>query len=178
MLIGIAGTLGAGKGTVVDYLKTKGWTHYSASGYLREVIISRGEIVNRDSYSKTSGEIRRVDPAGLVKILYSRIVANGVECSIIESLHDVGEAEFIKAQGGILLGVDANLEIRYQRSLLRGSEKDNVSFDDFKRHIEREENGTGHHNIRAVIDMADYVIQNDGTLEELHSQIESFLRTL
>ena len=160
------------------HLKTKGWTHYSASGYLREVILSRGEVVNRDSYSKVSGEIRRIDPSGLVKILFDRIEGDSADFAIIEALHDVGEANFIKAQGGILLAVDASLEVRYQRSLLRGSEKDNVSLADFKRHIEREENGTGHHNIRAVIDLADYIIQNDGTLEELHTQIESFLGTL
>lgn len=178
MLIGIAGTLGAGKGTVVEYLKAKGWTHYSASGYLREVIVGRGEVVNRDSYSKTSGEIRQVDPSGLVKILFDRILVDGATSAIIESLHDVGEARFIKAQGGILLAVDADLEVRYQRSIARGSEKDDVTLADFKRHIEREENGNGHHNIRAVIEMADYVIKNDGTLGSLHTQIDSFLRTL
>lgn len=178
MLIGIVGTLGAGKGTVVEYLKQNGWVHYSASGYLREVILSRGEVVDRDSYSKVAGEIRRADPAGLARILYERMLVDGAQQVIIESLHDVGEASFIKEVGGILLAVDASVAVRYERSIKRGSEKDNVSLADFTRHIEREENGTDHHNIRAVMTMADYVVHNDGTLDDLHAQIDAFLLTL
>jgi hypothetical protein len=38
-IIGITGTLGAGKGTVVDYLiKQKNFRHYSISGYLKEKV--------------------------------------------------------------------------------------------------------------------------------------------
>jgi len=31
MILGITGTFGAGKGTIVEYLKTKGFSHYSVS---------------------------------------------------------------------------------------------------------------------------------------------------
>jgi len=35
LIIGITGTLGAGKGTIVEYLvKNKNFKHYSVSGYL------------------------------------------------------------------------------------------------------------------------------------------------
>ena len=37
VIIGITGTLGAGKGTIVDYLvNKKSFYHYSVSGYLKE----------------------------------------------------------------------------------------------------------------------------------------------
>ena len=175
MLIGIAGTLGSGKGTVVAYLKEKGFVHYSASGYLKEVILARGETVDRDAYSKLAGEIREKDPAGLSRILYERILVDGAPDVVMEALHDVGEAEFAKDKGGILLGIDADIPVRYERVVARGSEKDQITFEDFKRQILREEEGAGHHHIHAVLKMADHIIMNNGTVEELHQAVDTWL---
>jgi len=177
MLLGITGTLGAGKGTVVEYLKQKGFRHYSCSGYLKEVILARGGTVDRDAYSKLAGEIRGKDPAGLSRILYERILADGASDVIMEALHDVGEAAFVKNIGGVLLGVDADIHVRYERSIARGSEKDHITFEDFTRYIAREEQGSGHHNIRAVMEMTDYTVTNNGSVAELHQQIDQFLAT-
>ena len=178
MLIGIVGTLGSGKGTVVEYLKRKGYTHYSASAYLRTVLEARGIVVNRDAYSKLAGELRFLDPAGLVRAVYEQVIADGKKNVIIEALHDDGEANFIKEMGGVLLGVDAEMMVRYDRIIIRGTEKDDVSFEDFTRQIEREETGGGHHNIRSVLGAVDYMIENNGTLAELHTKVDAFLTTL
>ena len=178
MIIGIAATLGAGKGTVVEYLISNGFKHYSGSGKLKEILEERGLEVNRDAYSKLADEIRGEDPMGLYKIIWEQYKSDKPEHAVFEALHDVGEAEFIREKGGIVLGVDAPMEVRYQRISGRGSEKDNVSFKDFKRLATHEEEGGGQHNIRAVLDMADHIILNEGSVEELHEQIEAWLETL
>lgn len=38
MIIGITGTNGAGKGTVVEYLAKKEWNHFSAGEFITEEI--------------------------------------------------------------------------------------------------------------------------------------------
>jgi dephospho-CoA kinase len=38
MIIGITGTLGAGKGKIVEFLKEKGFEHYSVREYLTQEI--------------------------------------------------------------------------------------------------------------------------------------------
>ena len=50
IIIGITGTLGAGKGTIVDYLcKKRGFLHYSVREFLVEEIKNRGsEAFYRD----------------------------------------------------------------------------------------------------------------------------------
>ena len=49
MIIGLTGSFGAGKGVVVDYLKTKGFKHYAARDFITEEINRRNLPVNRDS---------------------------------------------------------------------------------------------------------------------------------
>ena len=49
MIIGITGSFGAGKGTVVEYLIDKGYKHFSAREFLTEEILRRGMSVDRDS---------------------------------------------------------------------------------------------------------------------------------
>jgi len=178
MIVGIVGTLGAGKGTIVEYLKTKGFAHYSASGYLKDTLLARGIEPNRDTYSKLAGEIRGKDKAGLAKLLFEQSAVDGVSRAIIESLHDVGEAMYIQKVGGVLLAIDADMEIRYERAIKRGSEKDNVTFDKFKSEIEREEHGGGPHNIRKALELANYTIMNNGTKEELEAAVDAWLRSL
>jgi len=50
-IIGITGTLGAGKGTIVGFLSTKkGYVHYSVRAYLIEEIEKRGMKVNATAW--------------------------------------------------------------------------------------------------------------------------------
>jgi dephospho-CoA kinase len=178
MMIGITGTIGAGKGTVVAFFKERGFTHYSGSGWLRKELERRGLTANRDTYSALAGEIRAVNPAGLAVILYEQMLKDNCEKAIIESLHDVEEAKFLKAKGAVILGVDADIPVRYERVLARGSEKDNVTYEHFLEQIAREEAGSSHHNINAVLQTADFVINNNGTKEALHSAIEAIFNQI
>lgn len=59
LIIGITGTNGAGKGTAVEYLvKEKGFSHYSVSGYLTQVLKRRKKEINRDNLREIANEIR------------------------------------------------------------------------------------------------------------------------
>ena len=50
--------------------------------------------------------------------------------------------------------------------------------EELKKIAVHEEEGGGKHNIRAVIDMSDNIIHNNGTIEELHEKVEEWLQTL
>ena len=70
--IGITGTLGAGKGTIVDYLiKNKGFVHYSVRSFITEEINRRGLPVNRDSMTMVGNDLRaQHSPSWIVEQLY------------------------------------------------------------------------------------------------------------
>ncbi|MDD4703790.1 MAG: hypothetical protein PHE28_05605, partial [Bacteroidales bacterium] len=101
--------------------------------------------------------------------------------SVLESVRNPKEIEFLRKQENfILLAVTADVEKRYQRILLRKTVTDNVSFETFKANEEREmqSNDINSQNLRLCIEMADYVVDNSGTIEELKEKIEEIWKKI
>jgi dephospho-CoA kinase len=181
MILGITGTNGAGKGTVVDYFVTKkGFAHYSGSGLIAEEITRRGMPMNRDSMRIVGNDLRRLHgPSYVIGTNYERALAAGGN-AIIEALRAIGEADLLKSNGVPIIAVDADRKTRYERAVLRGSNKDKVTFEEFCIQEDKEmaQTAANEMNIGAVMKMADYTVHNDGTVEELYAQIEEVLAKL
>ena len=178
VMLGITGTNGAGKGTVVEYLiKQKNFVHFSASGLITEEIEKRGMPVNRDSMIEVGNDLRAKNGAGYIAEELIRRASKNEGNSIIESIRTLGEVEKLREKGGIILAVDADQRVRYERNLKRGSEKDKVSFEEFveQERKEMESDDPNKQNLLACRKVADYVIQNDGTVEQLNNEIEKLL---
>jgi len=181
MIIGITGSLGGGKGTVVDCLvKSHGFEHYSSSDLLVEILKERGEEVDRDGMNRIANELRSKNPAGVPAETYRRYEEKDNESdAIFESLHSVAEVNFIKEVGGVVIGITADPDIRYERILERGSVKDGVTKEKFIEQQKREERGSedpNKSNIFNTLKEADFLIENNGTLEELKEQVENILK--
>lgn len=180
--IGITGTLGAGKGTVVEYLeKTRGFIHYSVRGYLLEQIEKESLPPDRDSMFMLGNRLRAEHgPSYITDQLYERAVVRGKNC-IIESIRTPGEAASLKAKGNfILLGVDAEPRLRYQRISERKSETDHVSFETFVGNEQREMSSAdpNKQNLQECLRMADFVLTNNGSRDELYAQLEDALKKI
>lgn len=183
MIIGITGTLGAGKGTVVEYLKTKGFKHFAVSDtFLAGEARNRGLEPDRITRRNIANEYRAKGPTKLMEAVYemARPSIEAGENVIIEPQHTAGEVSFIQSIGGKELAVDASLEIRYGRIQKRGSEKDNVNFEQFKQEQEFEMSQTdpNMNNLGAAIAKADHHLTNNGTPDELFLQVEAALKSL
>jgi dephospho-CoA kinase len=181
IVIGITGTLGAGKGTAVEYLKTKGFRHYSARDFITNEIVARGLPVNRDSMVVVANDLRQKNsPSYIIEQLYSQAEAEGVP-SIIESIRTPGEVKALKSKGDFtLLAIDADIKIRYERIRQRGSATDLVDYDTFVTNEKREMTNSDPtcQNLSACIAQADQLIFNNGTFEDLYHSIDQFLNTI
>jgi len=179
IIIGITGTLGAGKGTVVDYLlKEKGFKHYSARVFITEEINRRGLPINRDSMVQVGNEMREAKgPAAVVEALYEQAKKDGAD-AIIESIRTPGEVLALRGQANFyLLAVDADRKIRYERIKARASATDQVSFEEFCAQEDKEMTSTdpNKQNLGECIRQADFVIDNNGSFTDLTNQVEKIL---
>lgn len=181
-IIGITGTLGAGKGTIVEYLtKEYSFVHFSVRNYLLEEIKKRNLIANRDSMVMIANELRAThSPSYIVDQLYKNAITSKQNC-IIESIRTPGEVTSLRKIGDFtLFAVDAEPAIRYKRIVLRDSETDRISYETFLENEEREMNSLdpNKQNLRKCIEMAQFIFSNNTSIEELYVQLNKVLNKM
>ena len=97
--------------------------------------------------------------------------------SIIDSIRNPSEIEYWRRQEDfVLLAIDAPVEVRYRRALARGRNESAATLEEFT--AKEDEEKTRDRNaqqLETCMRMADFVIQNDGTLEGFHKKLEAFL---
>jgi dephospho-CoA kinase len=179
-LIGITGTLSAGKGTVADYLVGKGFVHHSAREFITREIVKRGLPVNRDSMVNVANDLRSTyGPSYVVESMAKEALAAGQD-AVLESVRTPGEVEALKQLGGTMLAIDADRRTRFERILKRGiPETDRLTFEEFVAQEDREMTATdpNKQNLRRCIELADIRIENNGTVEDLYAKVEQTLQS-
>lgn len=182
MIIGITGTIGAGKGTIVDYLVEKfSFHHYSVRQFLIEEAQKRGMPLNRDVYVAIANELREQNsPSYITDQLHTIAIENGGH-AVIESIRTPGEISSLKEKGNFyLLAVDAEPHLRYERIVVRNSETDKITFETFVENEKREMTATdpNKQNLCACIQQADFVLRNDLDIPNLHNQLDQIVKKL
>ncbi len=178
MIVGITGTLGAGKGTLAKYLvDKKGFKHFSGRKFITKEVVRRGLSVNRDTMVLVANELRAEhSPSYIAEQLVKQASDFGGD-AVVESIRVPAEVDELKKAGGILVSIDADIEKRYKRIMERGSETDNVSFEKFKADEEKEMNSTdpNKQSISSVMKLADVHLTNNGTISDLENVVEKSL---
>ncbi len=174
---------GAGKGAVVDYLKQKGFAHFSARELIHRFTKERGWPLTREMTTKTADDLRRTkSPSFIAEELYKEAEENFTKTgqnAVLESIRALAEIDFLRTKPNfILFGVNADPKIRYERTQKRKSELDQVTFEEFLANEAKEDTDADptRGNLSGALAQADFVFMNDGSLEELHQKVDEALR--
>ena len=183
-IIGLAGTAGSGKNTVTELLtKLFGMRDLNTSDMVRAITRQVYHLPHdfnpvRDQLFAVANYMRNeIDPAGFVKLCILEAQALEVDGGVISGLRSMGEADAIRQAGGIIIGVDADPKLRYDRIYSR--QRDSESQKTYEQFLEQDayenrglsETGPGR-GIRYIIDSADLVVTNNTTLEALEQELK------
>ena len=190
MIIAVTGPISSGKGKVAEFFRDKGFVHHSFSAEIRQVAKERGIEINRKNLSKLGHDLRLESPSQ--SILGQRLLDKikkdihaGKRLFVIEGLRDTDEVQLFRKHEMenpemrfILIGVDAPQRVRFKRMKSRGRHGDPQTFVEFKEIDDHELKGGHGQEVEKCMKMADYVIQNDGSIEELKKKAEVILKEI
>ncbi|AFN03160.1 hypothetical protein PFC_00935 [Pyrococcus furiosus COM1] len=188
LIIGIAGKIAAGKTTVAKFLEELGFCRISCSEPLVDILTGNISPYSWVPEVDFKGEPTRENLIKLGRLLKEKygediLIRLAVDklrhCEniAIDGVRSIGEVEAIKKMGGSLIYVEAKPEIRFERLKLRGAEKDKGinSLEDLLKFDEWEESLYKTSELKKV---ADFIIVNEGSLEELKKEVEEIVRSL
>lgn len=181
IIIGISGTAGSGKDTVADIIAQEFSAHiFNTSDYVRAVTRYIFDLPHesspiRDQLYEVATELRKLNQASTVNMGIVQARERGFSVQLITGLRTVGEANAVRVNGGIIIGVDAEPSVRHGRIQKRARDAESErTLEQFIIQDEYENNGVGDgdmRGIRHIIAEADIVIENNSSLEELRTQI-------
>lgn len=178
MIIGLTGTMSAGKGEVSLYLKEKGFEYHRYSEIVVEETKRRGLNITRENLQKVGNMLRGEygDESILSKRILKKIKSNKV---VVDGVRNSAEIrELRKTKHFYLVGIDAPQKLRFERLKKRGREGDPANFEEFKKLDDKENSGLKGQEINKCLKMADFVVINDGSLEDLKKKIDNILRNI
>ncbi|MBD3251485.1 AAA family ATPase [Candidatus Uhrbacteria bacterium] len=178
-VFGIIGLPASGKGTVAEYLKS----YYRAdtikfSDMLRKVLEKLEVEASRDKLIALSEVLR--DELG--QDILAHAVKMGVDRSdsnviVIDGVRREGDIEIFKQLPNFhLIGIDADIRKRYERSKVRGEkpEESTLTFEAFEALEQRSTELTA----KALLGKADLTLDNNGSFNDLYKQIDQYVETL
>ncbi len=175
IVIGLTGPNAAGKGEAAAALRARGFACHSLSDVVREEAVRRGRSTGRDDLILTGNELRREGGPG---VLAEFTVPKLGERDLVDSIRNPGEVEVLRrVPGFLLLGVTASPDVRFDRATRRLGRGDALASLEAFLAKEAEENSCdpAAQRLSATFALADLVVVNDGTIQDLRDKIGAVL---
>lgn len=178
--IGLTGLNASGKGTVAQYLIDKGYTYYSLSDIVREEATALGRDHSRENLIYVGNKLRKEHgPAVLAQRVAKKIEGARGRVpvrvrAVIDSIRNLAEInELRKLPGFVLIGVDAPVELRFERAKARGRVGFEKSLQEFIA-VEQKENSEdpNKQQLFECLKMADKIVTNDGSILDLRKKLD------
>ncbi|MEN8183338.1 MAG: deaminase, partial [Myxococcota bacterium] len=179
MILGVSGRYAAGKGEVIAFLGERSFTPLSLSDVLREELRERGESETRERMIEIGRELRaRHGESVLADRLAARLAPD--RNYVIDSIRHPAEVEALRRHTSAfrLVWLDAPEALRFERLRGRARPGDPTTLEALRELEGRElasEDPAGQ-QLEAVHELRDFELRNEGSLEDLHSELQTILR--
>ena len=157
---------GAGKSTIADGLKPKGYDIINMGNAVREEATKRNLEPSRSNLGKLMLELREKNgPGAVAELIKPKIESSPSDVILIDGLRSIDEIQVIRKFGNVkLLAIHASTDTRFDFLQKRGRLDDPQTQDNFEERDNREL-GVG---LSKPIALSDYAISNTGlTKDEL-----------
>jgi len=175
-VIAILGMPGAGKGIASEAARRLGLEVLVLGDVIREETERRGLEPTPENVGSVMLQVRRDEgPAVVVRRLVPKIEASGSQTLIVEGIRSEDEVQELRSKYDVVtVGIHASPKTRFQRLLARGRSDDPKTWNTFYERDSRELNV----GLCRVIALADILLLNEGTIEELQSSFRAAMRKL
>lgn len=175
-IIGLTGPIASGKGTVKKYIEEKyGAKDCRFSTALRDILTRIGEEVSRENMQKMSTILRQNFGQNiLAKIIAKDVEGLNSDIIVIDGVRRISDIEYLKdIPGFILISIDADPKIRYERMVNRNENK-GESDKSFEQFLEDHKSDSDY-EVPIVMKEASKHLDNNGNLENLKAQIDKII---
>ena len=178
IILGLTGEMVSGKGTVAKYICEKYGAN--ASSYRFSTILR--DILNRVHVEQTRENLQRVSEVmrkNFGEDLMARAMALDVQKDtrqivVIDGIRRLPDIKYLQELSEFkLVYLEADVEERYKRLIIRNENADDSTktLEQFKSDLEAEAES----QIRGLKKDANYVIDNNGSLDELYAQVDRII---
>lgn len=180
-IIGLTGYMGSGKGELVKLLQKRGYAYTSLSDAVRAEATKRGLEHTREHLQQVGNQLREEHGAGILGKKIRETVERELERRwIIDGIRNPGEWEELKHLPDFqMVGVTASPETIVDRITKRNREGTPLSREEILEKLNRER-GIGEpsegQQVQRCLDHADFLIVNEGTLQDLNVKLTHFER--
>jgi dephospho-CoA kinase len=164
LLILLAGMPGSGKSIVAKAASEAGLPVVNMGDVVREETLRRYGEITPALMLKTSIELRAEYGEDYIAVKTVEKIPRNAKIVVVDGVRSLAEVEAFRRLGKpVILAVHASPKTRFERLLKRSRPGDPKSLDEFNKRDEIElKLGVG-----SVIALADYVIVNEGSVEEV-----------
>lgn len=187
MIIGLTGSLAAGKGVVSDYFIKKGFVYFSLSDKVREIAKANNMDTNNEEGRKKlqdlGNRLREEKGSGyLAELVSKEITSNEYENAIVDGIRNPGEVYVLRRlKDFYLLAVDAPIDLRFERLKSRNRSSDPKTFGEFVK-VDNRDQGIDEGNlgqaVRKCMRLADYSIFNNGALDKFEKRVDKLYKEM